>query len=264
MNKTDFPTATLLGSNSERRQQTLEELALDMDDATAEKLLAIAESDQDENIRADVIVAFGPIIDECGTDYEEDFGFGPELLPSVSKDVFESMVRRLRAIYEDQAQPTIVRRRALEVLVRDPQPWQKDAIRRDFASGERDWRLTAIFSMGYHHGFDKEILQLVESGEGDLRFESVRAAGLRGLKDAGPTLRKLARSATTERDLRIAAILSLPPVDPDCRELLEALKRSSEGDVAAAAEEALDELAIWEMDPDPEEDDEFGEDEEES
>jgi hypothetical protein len=261
LNKNDFPTATLLGSNSERRQQTLEELALDMDDATAEKLLEIAESDQDENIRADVIVAFGPIIDECGTDYEEDFGFGPELLPSVSKAVFESMVRRLRRIYEDPAQPTIVRRRAMEVLVRDPQPWQKDAIRRDFASGERDWRLTSIFSMGYHQGFDKEILQLVESGDGDLRFEAVRAAGLRSLKEAGPTLRKLARSSSTARDLRIAAILSLPPVDPDCRELLETLRRSDDEEISAAAEEALDELAIWEMD-DPEEDDEFGDDDE--
>lgn len=261
MNKNDFPTTTLLGSNSERRQQTLEELALDMDDATAEKLLQIAESDQDENIRADVIVAFGPIIDECGTDYEEDFGFGPELLPSLSKEAFESMVRRLRAIYGDPAQPTIVRRRSLEVLVRDPQPWQKDAIRRDFSSGERDWRLTAIFSMGYHHGFDKEILQLVESGEGDLRFEAVRAAGLRSLKEAGPTLRKLARSSSTERDLRIAAILSLPPVDPDCRELLESLRTSGDKEISAAADEALDELAIWEMD-DPEEDDELGDDDE--
>jgi HEAT repeat protein len=261
LNKNDFPTDTLLGSNSERRQQRLEELALDMDDATAEKLLEIAESDQDENIRADVIVSFGPIIDECGTDYEEDFGFGPELLPSLSKGAFESMVRRLRAIYEDPAQPTIVRRRSMEVLVRDPQPWQRDAIRRDFASGERDWRLTAIFSMGYHNGFDKEILQLVESGEGDLRFEAVRAAGLRSLKEAGPTLRKLARSSSVERDLRIVAILSLPPVDPDCRELLQSLRQSGDKEISAAADEALDELAIWEMD-DPEEDDEFGDDDE--
>ncbi|MCA1734336.1 MAG: hypothetical protein LC732_12140, partial [Acidobacteria bacterium] len=68
--------------------------------------------------------------------------------------------------------------------------------------------------------------------------------------------------SSVERDLRIVAILSLPPVDPDCRELLQSLQQSGDKEISAAADEALDELAIWEMD-DPEEDDEFGDDEEE-
>lgn len=261
MKENEIWISRLREATPDRRMDFLEELTFDIDDSAAEALLQVAESDEPEELRADVLISLGPTIDECGTDYEADFGFGPELTSRVSKPVFESMVARIRRIYEDPSQPTIVRRRAFEVLVRDPQPWQKEAIRRDFASGNREWQLTALFSMAFHPGFDREILNMVELGEGDLREEAVRTAGSRGLREAGPALRKLARSPNTSRDLRISAILALPSVDERSRDLLEDLARSSDRQVAEAAREALDELGTWGIEEDFDEDDELEEEE---
>src|SRR5213075_729911 len=160
----------LTDPDEETRASALEELALVMNDEIAQALLDIAESDAAEDVRVDAIIALGPVIEECGTDYDDEaeFDFGPELGPPVSRETFDAIVRRLRALYDDKTQATMIRRRVFEVLVRDPQPWHSKEIRRHFASADPEWRLTAVFAMGQITGFERTIAETVSTAEGPL------------------------------------------------------------------------------------------------
>src|SRR5947207_2563342 len=122
--------ASLTDPDEQTRASALEELALVMNDEIAQALLDIAESDAAEDVRVDAIIALGPVIEECGTDYDDEaeFDFGPELGPPVSRETFDAIVRRLRALDDDKKQATMIRRRVFEVLVRDPQPWHSKEI----------------------------------------------------------------------------------------------------------------------------------------
>jgi len=232
--------------DEEERAALFDELLLDMDDETAAALLEIAESDAAEEARAGAIVALGPVIEECGEDdFENAIDFGPETGPPVSRETFASISDRLRGLYGDERQPKLIRRRAFEVLIRDPQPWHREAIREHFASADDDWRITALFAMGHITGFEGEIAAAVKTAEGTLLAQAVSAAGRMEVVAAGPRIRELATSPDTEHDLRIEAILALPHVDPDAFDLLETLERSRDRDVAAAAGEAQEELLLF-------------------
>lgn len=250
--ETNHLLASLTDPDEETRAAALEELADAMNDEIAHALLDVAGSDAAEEVRADAILALGPVIEECGTDYhgEADFDFDPELGPPVSRETFASIVRRIRALYDDETQPTVIRRRALEVLVRDPQPWQSTAIRDRFTSADSDWRLTAIFAMGYVAGFEKTIAKTVRTAEGLLLIQAVRAAANMDVSAAASRIRELATSGEADLDLRLAAIDALPHVDPDCIDVLEDLTRSKKREIAEAAEYAVEELIMFEHDGD--------------
>lgn len=235
-----------------------------MDDEVARAFLDVASSDAAERVRADTIIGLGPVIDEAGLDFddEDDEGFvmDPELGPPISREMFETIVREVRGLYEDEAQPKLVRRRALEVLVRDPQPWHMAEIRRHYASDDPEWKVTGIFGMGYVPGFDDEIAAAVQSESGKLLFEAVRAAGSMEVAAAAKRIRELATSRTADRDLRLAAIDALPHVDRDSFDLLQRLAGSDDDEIADAAEAALDELSIAESYDDEELDEDEDED----
>ncbi len=250
--------AELSDPDEERRAAILEEIALDMDDETAQALLDIAASDAAEEARVSAIVALGPVIDECGTDYmDEAIDFVPELGPPVSRETFASIVARIRGLYSDERQSKLIRRRAFEVLIRDPQPWHREEIQRHVTSADDDWRLTAVFAMGYIAGFEREIAAAVETAEGPLLYEAVQAAGQMEVSAAAPRIRALATSRHADLDLRVVAIHVLPHVDRDSFEVLETLQGSKNRDIAEAAEEAVEELLMFaDTGDDDEEDDE--------
>lgn len=233
-----------------------------MDDEVARAFLDVASSDAEEHIRADTIVGLGPIIDEAGIDFDDEddseFALDPELGPPISREMFETIVREVRGLYEDEAQPKLVRRRAFEVLVRDPQPWLTAEIRKHSASDDPEWKVSGIFGMGYVTGFEREIAVAVQSESGKLLFEAVRAAGSMEVAAAAKRIRELATSPNTELDLRLAAIDALPHVDHDSFDLLERLSHSDDEEVAAAAEAALEELSF-----DDEDDEDFDDEDDE-
>ena len=85
--------AELTDPDEETRAAILDEISLEMDDEIAQALLDIAASDAAEGARTCAIVAFGPVIEECGNDYMEGgIDFGPEMGPSVSREMFASIV----------------------------------------------------------------------------------------------------------------------------------------------------------------------------
>jgi HEAT repeat protein len=245
--------------DADRRQMVHEELAIAMDDELAQAIVDLASGDDSDEIRAEAVVTLGPVFEECGIDYDEEleFEWGPEIGPPVSPGVYRAIVQRVRALYEDETEAKEVRRRAFEVLVRDPQPWQRQSIIEHFASQDGEWRLTAIFGMGAISGFDSELLQLVKSAEGEELFEAVRAARERSLTEAAPRIISLAMSDETARDTRCEAILALPHVDPTCHDLLKRLSLSDDEEIADVAQEAMDDLTILSAEPDEELDDDF-------
>ena len=185
--------------------------------------------------------------------------FGPEMGPPVSRETFASIVSRIRGLYSDEKQPKLIRRRAFEVLIRDPQPWHREDIRNHFASADDDWRLTALFAMGHITGFEREIAAAVETAEELLLFEAVTAAGRMEVSAAAPRIRAPAMSRAADLDTCIAAIYALPHVDLDSFELLESLEQSRNRDIAEAAGDAVQELLMF---ADVGEDDEDEDDEE--
>lgn len=244
----------LIDPDEEVRAEAREELTLQMDDDLARVFLDLIAGDGNEDVRADTVIGLGPIIEEAGMDFddEDDFEWGPELGPGISRETFDTILREVQEVYKAESQPKLVRRRAFESLVRHPQPWQKSEIRQHFASGDRDWKLTAVFAMGYVPGFEKEIIELVSSGEGDFLFEAVRAAGNMDVKGAAGRIRAIAQSEDADRDLRCIAIEALQYVDPDCEDLLERLTESRDEEVAEVAAAVLEELSMLEEELDEE------------
>jgi hypothetical protein len=228
--------AALTDPDPDARAEAYEELSDDMNDEIAEAILALAAGDASDGIRADAIIALGPVIEECGTDY----GVGPP----VSRETCAAITKKIRALYDDASQPKLLRRRAFEVLVRAPQPWQRDEIGRWLGSSDEEWRITAVFAMGQMTGFEDELLAVLAEAEGLMLEEAVRSAGLVALTGAARKIHDLAASKDTARELRFEAILALPYVDEDAFELLDELSHSKDRELAAVAEEALEELQI--------------------
>ncbi len=255
----------LMDADPEVRADAREELLIDMDDEIADGFLAIASGDASEEVRGDAIIGLGPILEECGDEYlegEQTYYANEEMAPPLSFAAFERMRTGLRALYSDESQPTLVRRRAFESLVRDPQPWHREDIKRLAASADKDWIRTAVFSMAYFDGFEEATLSMLNHDDSELVFEAVRAAGGRELTASAERIRSLARSAE-DRDVMMEAITALPYVDPDAIDLLDELAESEDADVAEAAEAAREELvmlASGEFDDDFEDEDEVGED----
>jgi uncharacterized protein (UPF0147 family) len=250
------PLDLLRSLDEETRREAFDRISVEMDDDLARGILGLIASDAPEDVRADAIVSLGPAVEECGVEYfedDEDPAVASEWIP-LSREAFAAVTAALREVYEDASQPTIVRRRAIEVLVRDPQPWMSDAIRRDFATEDRDWKMTAIFAMGFVRGFEREILEALRSTDGDLLYEAVRAAGNAEIAEAAPILETFALSDQTDRDVRLESITALPSVDHDCFDLLDELADSGDDEIRAAAEEAIEELQMF--GEDLEEDDE--------
>lgn len=247
--------AQMTDADEDARAEASEELNLLMDDSVALGLLGLVAGKESEEVRADAVIALGPIVEEAGMDYDEGvpFELDPELGPGISQETYENIVRDLRRLYDDSSQPSLIRRRAFEVLVRDPRGWQAAEIRRQFAGDEPDWKLTAVFSMGYIAGFEKEIAATVKSAEGLLLFEAVRAAGAQEVAAAARRIHDLATSEDVELGLRLVAITALSGVHANSREILQELTLSQNPEIADAAEAALDELSMGEWDEDDDE-----------
>jgi HEAT repeat protein len=247
----DDPTIKLLSDpDPEVRRKAFDELAYEISDEHVRDILTLVESDASDEIRGDAVIALGPVVEECGDEYFDgaesdlDLSLGVDLGPPLSREGYSELVKRVRAVYEDPSQPKLVRRRAFETLVRDPAEWHREEIRKHFKSSDPEWKLTAVFAMGNVPGFDSELEQVVGEAEGELLAEAIRSAGEMEV-EVGERVRELAASPATDRDVRLEAIRALPHVDPNSHELLDTLSSSEDEEVAAVAEEALDELALY-------------------
>jgi ribosomal protein L12E/L44/L45/RPP1/RPP2 len=240
-----------------------------IDNDLANVLLAILRNNQEpEELRAQSAISFGPALELADTEIDDELGEfdDPEMVP-ITEGQFRTIQDALRRVYSDAATPKLVRRRILEASVRARADWHTDAIREAYASGDREWMLTAVFGMRYVDGFAKEILEALGNPDPEIHYEAVMAAGTEGLDAAWPHVLKLVEDESTEKKLRIAAIEAIGQIRPaEARGMLIELTGSLDEDISDAAEEALSFLGSDDDDDedfeDDDEDDEFDEDEE--
>ena len=234
------------------------------DDLAHLLLKVLQDSSESAEMRAQAAISFGAALDAADTEWDEELGdFGDDEMVPISSETFLEIRQSLQTLYADTSIPKLVRRKILEAAVRAPQPWQQDAIREAYASGDRDWILTAVFAMCYVDGFEKETLEALKSADPQIHLEAVRAAGEHELDEAWPHISKLAQDRRTEKDLRIAAIGASGAIRPkEAQEFLFDLADSKDEDIAEAADDALS-MIVEPEDYDEDEDDEEDEDDDE-
>ena len=207
-----------------------------LDNFLAHTLLAIvSNAAEPEKLRAKAAVSLGPVLEQAELDEFDD----PEAVP-VSESTFRKITQTLRKVYVDGAVPKLVRRRILEAAVRSPEAWHTEAILTAYASDDPEWKLTAVFCMRYVRGFERQILEALESADPRIHYEAVCAAGECELDAAWPHLAALVEAADTGKDLLLAAIQAVSSVRPgETAELLADLADSGDKDIAEAAAEAM-------------------------
>jgi hypothetical protein len=208
-----------------------------INDELAGSLMAIIGSpDEPEHLRATAAIALGPALELASTDGFDD----PDDPPPITELTFRKIQTLFQKLHLDSSVPKEVRRRILEASVRDPESWHEDAIRTAYSSGDREWILTAVFSMRYVRGFDTQILEALKSSDPEIHYEAVEAAGNWELDAAWPHVVALVHDPGTPRDLLFAAIGAVGSIRAaEARSVLGNLLDSDDEEIAEAAEEAI-------------------------
>jgi hypothetical protein len=225
-----------------------------MNDDLAGTLLAIVGSaGEPEQLRAKAAISLGPVLEQADLDGFED----PDDVP-ITERTFRNIQDSLEKMYFDSSTPKEVRRRILEASVRASQTWHQDAIKDAYSSGDKEWVLTAVFSMRYVRGFDNQILEALNSADPEIQCEAVQAAGNWQVDAAWDHIVELVNDPHTPRPVLLAAISAVASIRPaEAGIILVDLADSDDEEIAEAAAEAMEEaeMASGEQD-DEEEDDE--------
>lgn len=245
------------------QEPAIEAIAEVVDDALSRELERFARDDgNDLELRARALIALGPALQMCWETEEDDGSLAPPppdasiieqaLYDHPLSDVAYREIRNgLRRIYHDATLPKLVRRRALEAAVRAPRSWQRDAVMAAFRSGDPDWRVTAIFSMGYlgglrEGGFDEEIHEAFTADDPLARRQAILASGTAGVDRMATPLLELAVDPCAEGEDRLAAIISLAEMMPDgADDVLERITDDPDREIAEAAEAAVEEIRVF-------------------
>jgi uncharacterized protein (UPF0147 family) len=207
----------------------------------SDALMAIVSSaDQSEQLRAAAAISLGPVLEQADLELADTDEFeNPGDVP-ISAPTFHRIRRTLHKLYSDDRVPREVRRRILEASVRSPQDWHRDAISRAYSTGEKDWMLTAVFSMRRVRGFDDRILEALKSSDPEIEYEAVIAAGDRELNSAWSHIAGLVHDPATPKHLLLAAIDAVAGIRPrEAAAILSDLADSDDEEIAGAADEAI-------------------------
>ncbi len=207
-----------------------------INDDLAETLMAIIrDAEEPEKLRARAAISFGAVLELADMDGFED----PDDVP-ISERTFLNIQDTLHILYLDNSSPKEVRRRILEASVRAPQAWHQKAIMAAYSSGDKDWMLTAVFSMRWVRGFDKQILEALNSADPEIHYEAVNAAGNWELDAAWTHITALLEDSGTPKQLLLAAIGAASGIRPqEAGELMVDLAESDDEEIADAADEAI-------------------------
>ncbi|MEQ9319687.1 MAG: hypothetical protein RIF41_11055 [Polyangiaceae bacterium] len=208
-----------------------------INDDFVELLLQILDrGDFSDALRCQAALSLGPVLEEVDIDgFDAPFGE-----PPISEGMFRSIQAALEKIHADNGMPKIVRRRALEASVRAPRDWHRAAIRAAYGRRDRDWKVTAVFAMRWVDGFEREILESLESDDGEIRYQAVCAAGNWGVEAAWPHVAPILETERGDRRMLLAAIEAVgslrPKMAPD---VLGELIDDEDEEIAEAAMEVI-------------------------
>jgi hypothetical protein len=159
---------------------------------------------------------------------------------TISPGMFNRIQETLQRLYADANVPGEVRRRILEASVRAPRDWHHHAVRAAYASNDEDWKLTAVFCMGFINGFDDQILEALNSRNPDIYYEAVCAAGDWGLDEAWENIVSILTENEADKPLLLAAVEAAVNIRPqEAPGFLYDLLSSDDEDVLEAVHEAI-------------------------
>jgi hypothetical protein len=229
-----------------------------INDDLASALLAIAcQATEEERLRCEAVLSLGLALEHCemmGFEDEED-----EEEQLISEALFEKIQENLHKLFMDTATPEEVRRRTLEASAHAPQQWHTEAVRAAYASSKPDWRLTAVFCMRTVGGFEPQIIESLRSGNPDLHFQAVCAAGQWGVEAAWEHVVGLVKAKNTDKPLLLAAIEAVAAIRPqEALRILDELMASDDEEISDAVQEALlSSGAMMDLEADSYDDDDF-------
>ena len=189
--------------------------------------LRVLQGDGSVEERAKAAISLGPAMELYDLDELYD----------LSEAVARQAQDALWEVVEDETQPELVRRRALEALVRCPEDRLKARVRIALDT-PGDWRLTGLFCAGFLSGFEADIRAGVASEVVAERVEAWGAAGAQLLHDLGRQAVRIAQDTSEDREVRIAAIGALETLKDDRGEaesVLADLEQDDDEEIAAAA-----------------------------
>ncbi len=172
-------------------------------------LSVLGSGDEPKKLRAQAMISLGPVLELADTDGFED----PDDVP-ITEQTFHRVQGSLRRLYLDADVPKEVRRRILEASARAPENWHQDAIRAAYSSGDKDWKLTAVFSMRWVRGFDDKILEALEDENEEIHYQAVCAAGNWEVDSAWSHLAALLTSQDIDKPLLLAAMEAAASIRP--------------------------------------------------
>lgn len=112
--------------------------------------------------------------------------------------------------------------------------------------------------MRFIKGFDRQILEALESGDPEIRYQAVCAAGDWGIKEAWPHVVGLLSRKNADQPLLLAAIEAAAGIGlPEAAEPLTKLLDSDNDDIIDAVHEALAMLGVGLFDDEHEEQDDW-------
>ncbi len=216
-----------------------------MNDELADQLLSIiCDSEKPDIFRGKAAISLGPALEYYDID---EFDDDNEAL--ISEVTYQRILKTFQTYFMNTDTPKETRRKILEASVRAQQDWHQDAISTAFNSGEKEWILTAVFSMRFVNGFDEQIIEALENPDPDIFYQAVCAAGNWAVDVAFPYIVDLLESKTTEKYLLLAAIEAIASIHPaEAESYLLNLTDSDDQDIVDAAHEAINMNEDWDND----------------
>jgi len=201
-----------------------------------EPLLRASETDADETVRAAAVSVSGRYI------YE-----GLMLDPGAGAAPVRALVQRvdhhLRSILNQEKQPELLRRRALESLSFNTDDELEELIETWIGSANELLRKSAAFAMGRANvdRFSKHLVKAIDDASRMVRIEAIRSVGELGLKKGLLRLVELAKGP--DQELAIEAIQALGQIGgPKAESTLKGLVKGGDEARTAAARDSLAEM----------------------
>ena len=166
---------------------------------TVRLVLKMARDDRDLEVRETALISLAS--------YALSFEVG-KLRSTTGEELKTALQRMVR----DEAEPLLVRRRALEALgVFNEQP-VRELIKWGFGHQDREVKTSAVYAMGRSADdfWLPEVMQALSSQDGELCFEAARAAGEIELTQAVPRLNELTR--VDDREVATNAAFALASI----------------------------------------------------
>ena len=203
------------------------------DPKLAVRFIEMLENDESELVQAAAAAALGKFV---------LLGELDEIPGGAAKRAVQALIEKLKSKPSKEIHQEI-----LKSLAYSSDPAVSPMIEKAFLDSDPSWRLAAVISMGRSADdrWEKPILQMIKSGDLEMKSEAVKAAGELELSSARAILLQILEDEEDDFDLRTNAIWALSKIGGEnvksvLQRLLDTAPDEEEAEIIEMAIEALD------------------------